>query len=87
MLSYRYSYEIEKLDNLKILACDYTEEELYEYRKQQFDTEHVKQYSIQTTNTELKKIGFLSRDFNTIRPSGQLCQSFFKYLATYRKYF
>lgn len=87
MLSYRYSYPIEKLDNLKILACNYTEEELFDYRKQQFDTAKVKSYSIEKANTKLQKIGFLSKDFNLIRPSGQLCQSFFKYLSMYRNYF
>ena len=89
MLSYRYSYIVEKLDNLKILACDYTEEDLFDYRKQQQqEFENLKKYSTYRDNqSPLKKIGFLARDFTVLRPSGQLCQSFFKHLSNYRKYF
>jgi len=88
MLSYRYSYTIKKLDNIKLLACDYTEEELLDYRTEQYETGNSEDYCVERNpEDEIKKIGFLSRDFHTIRPSGQLCHSFFKILSKYKNYF
>jgi hypothetical protein len=67
--------------NLNILRLDLTEEELFNFRLN--NHENIK-YKFEKSNSKLKNIGFISRDFSQNRPSGQLSQLFFEILSKYK---
>lgn len=75
------------LNYLNILRFDLTEEDFYNFRYNKSTKNISNSNTKRTIPSSLKKIGFISRDFTMIRPSGILSQEFFECLQKYSNQF
>lgn len=74
-------------EHLRVMRLDYTERQLYNHRYLQGDAvQRTHMFRPRPINATLKKIAFISRDFSSIRPSGQLAINFFNLLSKYTQF-
>ena len=74
-------------EHLRVMRLDFTERQLYNHRYVKKDPKIKYLHKPRPEKAQLKKVGFVARDFHEMRPSGQLSIRFFSILAKYSKYF
>ena len=74
-------------EHLRVMRLDFSERQLYNHRYVKNDKNIEYLFRERAENAELKKIGFISRDFHNARPSGQLAIRFFNLLSHYKDQF
>lgn len=71
--------KLKYLYNLTLLAMDLTEKQIFDLRYNDIHIQYNYNHECRN-NVTLKRVGFISRDFSSNRPSGQLSQHFFSQL-------
>lgn len=74
-------------EHLRVMRLDFTERQLYNHRYVVTDDSAPHLFKERKPNAKFKKLGFISRDFCYLRPSGQLAIRFFNILSKYRNQF
>ena len=73
-------------EHLRVMRLDFTERDIYNHRYVKTDSSIKHLFKKRASNAQLKKIGFVSRDFAPHRPNGQLAIRFFSILSKYSEF-